>query len=673
VVHVVLASLMFSHTAGADEPLQASLDHAILAQPYENSVRLNLRSPRTAVDRDPSSPHHGTIYAIAREQFNFSLQRSLDGGRKFDDPIVFDQLCPGRELSCQLGGPGPDIAVGNGGIVYLVVANATEVATILRSVDQGRSWQTAASFDNFGLSVSIETDDETGAVYVAGSSFPSGTVLVTRSLDEGQTWNPPVNVSSSRGGAWAIPHVAASGDDVVVAFLSGTGSPAQVSVAVSHDGGLTWPISNAISPQTLCREASPSVSVSHDGIFAVSWYASIIGTGCYWEGGGGTLATFVSISRDHGDSFSDPIEVSRYPGEADPGFGDALVFDNRSRLHATWHSFEWLPNRTLASFVYVGSSEDLGQNFDNASFRVTFQGGATNMTSSEHLVAGLNDSVYLTWYDFRGSEPGALFRSVSGEASGEVVSGMQPVPGMDVDVELVDPETTAVRAQAIWRGTPLVFAELPPDIYDVWIRVGNESARAGAMPVRIWSSTAFTIRLEGGTSTPSFPWSIAAAAAGVVAFAGTALLALQHTRLVREEILQRKVRRLIYECIQGHPGFSFTEIKNAVGLQNGVAAYHLRVLEKQGLIHAKKGRHHRRYYPNGDVSLWREVPLSPLQKSLVERVRQAPGIGIRELARNLNHHHASVAYNVKGLAREGFLRTQRTGRKIRCYPMDGAT
>ncbi len=666
VIHTVLASVMISQPVGAAEPLQASLDYAILAQPYENSLRLNITGAdvRTAVDRDPSSPHRGTIYAIGGGQFTFSLQRSLDDGRTFGGPIVFDQLCPGRNFSCELGRP--NIAVGNAGVVYIVdTIIATGAATILRSVDQGLSWQTAASFDNFGVSVSIATDNATGAVYV-GDISPSGSVLVTRSVDGGQTWNSPVNVS---GGATAAnPHIAALRDDIVTAFLSGTGSPASVTVAVSHDGGLTWPIRNAVSPRTLCYSASPSVSVSRDGTFAVSWYASVSGTGCYWEGGGGTLATFVSISRDHGDSFSTPIELSRYPGLANIGFGDALVFDNRSRLYATWHTFETLPNGTFVSSVYVGSSADLGQNFENASFRVSLQGGGANTTSFEHLVAGLDDRIYLTRYDIRGG--GALFRGVSGEASGDVVSDRQFVPGADVGIELVDPETAAVRGKAAWTGSPLLFAELPSDVYDVWIHVGNESARAGAMPVRTWSSTAFTIRV-GGPGAPSFPWTTAAIAAGLVVFVAAALVALQHTRLAREEILQREVRRLIYECIQGHPGSSFTEIRNAVGLRNGVAAYHLRVLEKQGLVHTKKGRHYRWYYPNGDVSLWRGFPLSALQKSLLEEVHRAPGIGIRELARNVNHHHASVAYNVKGLAREGLLRTQRTGRKICCYPMDG--
>ena len=666
VIQAVLASVMISQPAGAAEPLQASLDYTILAQPYENSVRLNITGAdvRTAVDRDPSSPYRGTIYAIGGGQFTFSLQRSLDDGRTFDDPIVFDQLCPGSNISCELGRP--DIAVGKGGVVYIVdTIIPTGAATILRSVDQGLSWQTARSFDNFGASVSIATDNATGAVYV-GDIGPSGSVLVTRSVDSGQTWDPPVNVS---GGATAAnPHIAALRDDVVVAFLLGTGSPASVTVAVSHDGGLTWPVSNAVSSETLCYSASPSVSVSRDGTFAVSWYASVSGTGCYWEGGGGTLATFVSISRDHGNSFSTPIELSRYPGLANIGFGDALVFDNRSRLYATWHTFETLPNGTWVSSIYVGSSADLGLTATNASFRVSPQGGGANTSSFERLVAGLDDRVYLAWYDFRGG--GALFRSVAGEASGNVVSDRRFVPGANFEIELVNPETAAVQGHAAWTGSPLLFAELPSDVYDVWIHVGNESARAGAMPVRTWSSTAFTIRV-GGPSAPPFPWSAAAAVGGLVAFVATALLVLQHTRLAREEILQRDVRRLIYECIQGHPGSSFTEVRNAVGLRNGVAAYHLRVLEKQGLVHTKKGHHHRWYYPNGDVSLWRGFPLSALQKSLIEQVRRAPGIGIRELARSVNHHHASVAYNVKGLAREGLLRTQRTGRKICCYPMDG--
>jgi len=223
------------------------------------------------------------------------------------------------------------------------------------------------------------------------------------------------------------------------------------------------------------------------------------------------------------------------------------------------------------------------------------------------------------------------------------------------------------------KGEATIANRYADNLYEAPVRVGNASAFAGAIPVRTRNSTAFTLHVQGGPAGPrpsSFPWMTAAAVGGAVLLASAALLALQHTRLAKEDLLQKKVRHLTYETIRQHPGATFTVVRDAVGLQNGVAAYHLGVLEKQGLIHSERGRCHRWYYPNGDVSLWRDLPLSPLQSALLEKVGQAPGIGIRELARSLNCHHGSVAYNVKGLARDGLLRTQRTGRRVECFPMD---
>lgn len=193
------------------------------------------------------------------------------------------------------------------------------------------------------------------------------------------------------------------------------------------------------------------------------------------------------------------------------------------------------------------------------------------------------------------------------------------------------------------------------------------------MPVQTWNTTAFTVNLEvtpSPTGGMGFIWITGAEVSGVIAVAAAALVSFQHTRLTREQLLQRKVRLLIFEKIQGDPGSSFSQVRDALGLKNGAAAYHLRVLEKQGLIHTEKGRSHRWYYPNGDVSLWRDLPLSPLQRSLVDHVRLAPGIGIRELARHVNRHHASVSYNVRSLVREGRMRTERKGRKVHCFPSD---
>ncbi len=665
VTYVVLTSFIAPQSARAEEPLHASLDYSILTQPYENSVRLNVTGSLDtgiAVDRDPFSPFYGTIYVIrgyTSQSADFKIQRSLDGGLTFGDPIPVD-LCSGlKGTTCDVERPG--IAVGNRGAAYIVDPNlATREVAVLRSVDQGLSWLPVVSLNDFGGSVSIATDTTTGTVYVGGVN-PSGTLLVVTSADEGSTWSPPVAVSS--GATETAPSIAALQDNVTVVFLTaasgscGIGSCAYVSVGASHDGGLTWPYLTPVSPPDVSSASAPSVAVSPDGDFAVSWNSLVAS---------GAEATFVSVSRDQGNSFSAPIEVSRYRGMYELELGGTLVFDSRSRMYVGWQSF----NATFTgSAIYVASSADMGQNFTNASFSASRQGGGANGSSYEHLAAGPDGRVYLTWYDVSAGG-GALFRSVSGEASGTVAAQAQLLPNATVEVELVDPATAAVEARVMWTGSPLVFAELPADLYDVWIHVGNASAFTGAMPVRTWRSTAFTVHL-GGPGTPPFSWITTVGVGGVVLAAAAAIFAaLQHTRLTREEVLQRKVRLLIYEAVHAHPGSSFTEVRDAIGLQNGVAAYHLSVLEKQGLIHSEKGRRHRWYYPNGDVSLWRDLPLSSLQKSVLEKVAQNPGIGIRELARSLDRHHAAIAYNVKGMAREGLLRTQRTGRKLQCFPLD---
>lgn len=171
---------------------------------------------------------------------------------------------------------------------------------------------------------------------------------------------------------------------------------------------------------------------------------------------------------------------------------------------------------------------------------------------------------------------------------------------------------------------------------------------------------------------PPFPWT-PALAAGIVLTSAAVLGVLLHTRILREDVLQRRVRMLLFEYTRANPGSSFSKIRDAVGLKNGVAAYHLRVLEKQGLLHSKSHRRHRWFYPNGDVSLWKDIPLSSLQSTLISHVRRSPGLGIRDLARAVDRRPSSVAYNVRALVREKVLRTERVGAKLHCFMGNAAS
>src|SRR2546426_857310 len=520
-----------------------------------------------------------------------------------------------------------------------------------------------------------------GTIYVVGLQYaPNGSCgnpAVVRSLDGGRTFDAP-----------HVTPLCLSGLSLDVTADNGTLFAASWGPRFlrSTDGGISWEIlatiGNASAPASLAVDKvtgglhlawSTARWPDFGPVYASSSYAdpALLPQGC-WDAWGNATQTFVSVSVDGGRTFFAPRLAGGPPGWSAISFGDAVAFDTRSRLYVTWHSIA--PNWTAAS-VYVANSTDLGQGFESSSFTTRLQVGGGNSTAQENLALGLNDTVYLLWVAFDPSgdpnRTGIFVRGIAGEAKGNLA--LTSPTSASVDVQVRDASTGAIAYHAAWDGSPVTVPNVPPASYEVRVSVGNESSVAGRMPVRTWGRTTFTVHVtlsSGETPHPALlPWEITAGAALAV-LGGAVLIAVQHTRLTREAVLQREVRRLMYRFIRDHPGSSFSQVREAVGLQNGVAAYHLGVLERQGLVRSKTRRRHRWYYPDGDATLWHELPLSPLQSSLLDEVRRRPGVGVRELARHVDRRTSSVAYNVKALARDGVLRTEQKGRKLRCFPAD---
>ena len=671
-VFVCLGITMLQTPAAAPSPLQASLEYTIDPGAYNNSVRAAPASamiyPRIAIDHDPGSPRNGTIYVVGLQYApngscgNPAVVRSIDGGRTFDAPHVAPLCLSGLSL---------DITADNGTLFA-----ASWGPRFLRSTDGGISWETLATLGNASAPASLAVDEVTGGLHLAWSTatWPDfGPVYASSSRDGGQNWTAPVAVLPAGLPAFS-PQIAAYNDTVVVGLATENATGPFVAAVTSRDGGATWGNATALTPTAPClRWSAPSSTVSSSGIFAISWYAdpALLPKGC-WDTWGNATQTFVSVSTDGGRTFFAPRLAGGPPGWSAVSFGDAVAFDTRSRLYVTWHSIA--RNWTAAS-VYVANSTDLGQGFESSSFTTRLQVGGGNSTAQENLALGLNDTVYLLWVAFDPSgdpnRTGIFVRGIAGEAKGNLA--LTSSTSAPVGVQVRDASTGAIAYHAAWDGSPVTVPNVPPASYEVQVSVGNESSVAGRMPVRTWGRTTFTVHVtlsSGGPPRPGpFPWEITAGAALAV-IGGAVLIAVQHTRITREAVLQREVRRLMYRFIRDHPGSSFSQVREAVGLQNGVAAYHLGVLERQGLVRSKTHRRHRWYYPDGDVTLWRELPLSPLQSSLLDEVRRRPGVGVRELARHMDRRTSSVAYNVKALARDGVLRTEQKGRKLRCFPAD---
>ncbi len=688
VAAVLVAALVLSGTldgpAAAGDTYQATLDYMVDPGAYDNSVEAAnasaIRYPRIVVDRNVTSPYAGTVYVLGLQPVGNgscstpAVVRSLDGGKTFDAPHVANLCLPGLTL---------DPVVARDGTLYA----AAWGPRILRSTDAGLTWTILATLGDAAGPASLTTDAVTGGLFVAwvNASWPgSGDVFVRSSWDGGLTWLPPVHPLAA-GIVGASPQLAVFGTAAVLSVVATNASGPFVAAVTSQDGGTTWPYSAALTPVAYCnRFSAPSVAVSPGGLFAVSWYAdpAYAGTGC-WDTMGNTTEIFVSLSSDRGRTFSEPRLAGGPPGFPTESFGDAVAFDDASRLYVTWHAIQ---ESTWNGTVYVAGSADLAETFDEANFSTRLQVSGGNSTAQENLAAGLNGTVFLVWVVLPVGSlgSGVYVRAIAGEASG-TVDLSAALASAPVTIELRDNRTGGLGARMPWTGGTVSVQGLVPSLYNVSVQVNQTSVPAGTMPIRTWGRTAFSVRVNvtesqvtpppvnpppnGGPSGTS-PWPLLAAAAVGLLGSGAILASLLHTRLVREEALQRKVRLLMFEYVRDHPGASFSEVRHALGLENGVAAYHLQVLEKLGLVHSESHRRHRWYYPNGDVSLWRELPLSPLQATIVEAVRKEPGIGVRELSRRTGRRASSIGYNVKALARDGVILTNRENRKVRCFPGD---
>ncbi len=75
-----------------------------------------------------------------------------------------------------------------------------------------------------------------------------------------------------------------------------------------------------------------------------------------------------------------------------------------------------------------------------------------------------------------------------------------------------------------------------------------------------------------------------------------------YTRVSREDIVEQATRGRIIEYIEQNPGKHFGAIRDALSLSNGNAIYHLRVLEREGLVKSRTNGMYKRFYSK-DVNL----------------------------------------------------------------------
>jgi predicted transcriptional regulator len=148
-------------------------------------------------------------------------------------------------------------------------------------------------------------------------------------------------------------------------------------------------------------------------------------------------------------------------------------------------------------------------------------------------------------------------------------------------------------------------------------------------------------------------------------FALLSLLMPVYSRVKGPKILDNFLRGQIYGYIRANPGASFNQIKNALGLHNGVFAYHLKVLMREKMIRSRRDGIYTRFYPF-DMNV-KGPYLDGLKNDILHIIRSNPGITQKEIARMLGISTQLVNYHCKGLREMNLITMVPEGRYSRCY------
>ncbi|HKZ48610.1 MAG TPA: winged helix-turn-helix transcriptional regulator [Thermoplasmata archaeon] len=139
-----------------------------------------------------------------------------------------------------------------------------------------------------------------------------------------------------------------------------------------------------------------------------------------------------------------------------------------------------------------------------------------------------------------------------------------------------------------------------------------------------------------------------------------------YTRLKREEILDHETRGMIRGYVLANPGDHFNAIKETLELNNGTLAYHLNVLEKEGIIRSVKDGKFRRFFPSEmKIPHNGELP-TKVQRLILEMVLETPAIAQKEISRVLGLSQSTVSYHLDRLRELGLVRAERRGMQL-CY------
>lgn len=229
--------------------------------------------------------------------------------------------------------------LGSGAVVVVWVDARSGVPAVWarRSAEGGLSWPEPPTRINTATAAASEVDlGCAGETLVAAwedtrdSEVEAASVYWARSTDGGASWQPDARLAGSELGLSDAlgPRVAASGDDVHVAWYTDVDGSYDIYVASSRDAGATFGEATRLDtdPAGTAWSAHPEVAADADGRVLVAWE----------DRRSGVVDVYAAFSPDAGASWSADARVDQGDGDSyapkvvlEAGEGYALWHDER--------------------------------------------------------------------------------------------------------------------------------------------------------------------------------------------------------------------------------------------------------------------------------------------------------------------------------------------------------
>jgi len=293
----------------------------------------------------------------------------------------------------------PSIAF-HGGTVYLAWRDDRAGVDDVRfssSSDGGLTWAPSVQVTDAAAGGTLQLGrpamavDGAGTIHLAWEDHRTGDadVYFASSMDGGASWTTPnLRVNRNNGTTSQIyPSVAAWGTgNVAVAWADGrSAADWDVYVAVSADGGLTWPGGDVRVNSAAGNQTQPALVADAGGNLSVAWE----------DDRDGNFDIYFARSADGGAAWTTPnVRVDAAPG---PSWARdvTLALGPSGSLHAAWND-----ERNAHNDIYTASSTDDGATWTSPDVLVNTDGSGFAQLRPT-VAADAAGTVHAAWMDRR--------------------------------------------------------------------------------------------------------------------------------------------------------------------------------------------------------------------------------------------------------------------------------